>query len=231
MDAPDNAEDTLRARLEALGIDSRRPGFEVDDSRPFTFDPHDVPPWLAEAPGPPAGHPQSETRASASDDAPSPPAEPPEDGRNPFWPPCSARNRRGKPCRFPARRGRALCINHDPEYRQKQEENRRKGSKEAQRQRHRPPVTLAELDLSERSSIQALVEAVITLELRGSMSATRSRNLIRLLSIATRNLRNSQLGWVTHSDASARHGYHRARTRLHAQLEALDVSAFPVDDA
>ncbi len=230
MDAPDNAEDIIRARLGALGIDPGRPGFEVDDSRPFTVDLHGLAPWATDAPGP-----QSGPSASASDDAPSSPAETPagspEDDRNPFWPPCSAQNRKGKHCRFPARRGRGLCINHDPEYRQKQEENRLKGSKEAQRQRNRPPVTLAELDLSERSSIQALVEAVITLELRGSMSATRSRNLIRLLSIATRNLRNSQLGWVTHSDASARHGYHRARTRLHAQLEALDVSAFPVDDA
>ncbi|MCK9518504.1 MAG: hypothetical protein M0R74_05690, partial [Dehalococcoidia bacterium] len=49
------------------------------------------------------------------------------------------------------------------------------------------PIRLAEFDLTDRASVQSLVDTVIRLELTGRLPDARARRLIRLLSIAIRN--------------------------------------------
>jgi hypothetical protein len=95
--------------------------------------------------------------------------------------------RTGLPCGFPARKNRPFCINHDPLARdQHRAQSVRGGSA-----RRRPAVTVEPSDilvsLHSRAGIQAVLHAVVTAELLGQISPTRSRNVIRALEVASRN--------------------------------------------
>lgn len=133
-------------------------------------------------------------------------------------PPCAATTRKGTPCNFPAHHGTAYCINHDPAYKDKQRQNVLKGARNSRKARTRPSLNLDHLDLTDRASIQALVEAIIKLEFEGRLPTNRARHIIRLLSLANRNLRTSTYGWVTTPEE--RHA-HRYRTQRHHTLQQL----------
>lgn len=110
---------------------------------------------------------------------------------------CSATTRSGNPCRFVARRESGLCINHDPAYAARQRENTLTGARASLDKRHEIAAQRAEVEhrllapdpisLDDRAGVQAVVEAVLRLEITGGLSTTRARNAIRLLSIAVRN--------------------------------------------
>ncbi|MFN0095814.1 MAG: hypothetical protein ACKVVT_13695 [Dehalococcoidia bacterium] len=115
---------------------------------------------------------------------------------------CPATTRAGNPCRFPARPGTGWCINHDPEYRAQQAENRARGVQTAAARRThaatirrsaRQATTLVDpWLLSDRASIQALLDTVVQLELAGALPAPRARVLIRAAALAIRNFDPSQ---------------------------------------
>ena len=102
---------------------------------------------------------------------------------------CGAKTRDGAECTFSARRGSGLCINHDPAYAAQQRANALKGAERSVTSR-RTHAHLPEehFDLSTHGGIQAVLDAVIRLEFAGRISERRSRNLIRALSLASRNL-------------------------------------------
>ena len=105
-------------------------------------------------------------------------------------PTCTATLSAGYRCRFAARRETGLCINHDPAYRAQQIANRTKGlerAAEARERRSHSPISTLDTDLTDRTAVQALLDTVIRLELTGRIPLARSRNLLRALSIATRN--------------------------------------------
>ena len=164
---------------------------------------------------------------------PAPEAFPPANGRRPTAL-CAATTTAGRPCRFPPRLNSTLCINHDPAYHDQQTRNRQTGVRHAARNRHnhatiRETTALYELDawaLSDRASIQAVLDAVIRLELAGRIPNSRARNLIRALALAIRNFdtppASDQLGRVSRHNLSR---YHHARRSLDNNLEALLTEA------
>ena len=143
-------------------------------------------------------------------------------------------------CRFSARRGANLCINHDPAYRSEQVQQRQRATDAAAHSRklraeQRASSAIYNLDewvLADRSSIQALLDAVIRLELAGRLPNARARNLLRALSIAVRNF-DLPPGDTTHGRTS-RHNltrYHHTRQTLDGHLEALCAEADSRDAA
>lgn len=106
--------------------------------------------------------------------------------------PCGATTRAGAPCRFSARKESGLCVNHDPAYKEQQRDNTRKGGQRSAEARFDPNMAealpLRELNFATRADIQATIALVTRLELFGRLSPVRSRNLLRALSIAARNI-------------------------------------------
>ena len=95
----------------------------------------------------------------------------------------------GRLCRFPARRDRPYCINHDPESRDAQLAHARRASRKAAQLRRRTPgVQDIALFLGSRSGVQAAIDFLVRAEFLGQVSPTRSRNILRLLHAAIRNL-------------------------------------------
>ncbi|MCC7362835.1 MAG: hypothetical protein IT303_00555 [Dehalococcoidia bacterium] len=112
--------------------------------------------------------------------------------------PCSATTRAGNSCRFSARKETGLCINHDPAYAERQLQNRQRGTRIAAENRARLPIRIDDFDLSNRSSVQALVDAVLRLVIAGEMTEARASQVIRLLSIAVRNFGATHTQIVPH---------------------------------
>jgi len=145
---------------------------------------------------------------------------------------CSATARSGEPCQFPARRGSSLCINHDPAYATRQRRNTLKGAAASVASRQSTPIRLDAVDLSTRAGVQAVLDAVIRLELLGRIPSGRARNLIRALSLATRNfdppsLTQRQYGYpVNHASA-----YRDSRAAIDRRLEAACREAEARDTA
>jgi hypothetical protein len=147
---------------------------------------------------------------------------------------CTALTASGQSCRFPARRGAAHCINHDPAGRAEQALQRQRATEAATRARRlraelRTTSALYAFDdwvLADRSSIQALLDAVIRMELAGRLPAARARNLLRALAIAARNFDTPRRDGP--AAAAARHNlarYHHIRQSLDARLETLLAEA------
>jgi hypothetical protein len=118
----------------------------------------------------------------------------------------------GKPCQFPARNGSAHCINHDPEYADTQRENVRSGGAASGEARKPIPFSEIHVDFSTRAGIQAAAEAIAMLEFVGRISPTRSRNIIRVLSLAARNF--DREGPIDHGSH-----YHQPEKLAHARHE------------
>jgi len=143
---------------------------------------------------------------------------------------CSATTLAGRPCGFSARHQTGLCVNHDPAYREQQARNRRDGvssSTQARQQRAhlRKNTALYNLDrwaLVDRPSIQAILDAVIRLELAGRLPNNRARNLIRAISIAVRNFdtppHEAQHGRTSRHDLAR---YNHTRRTLDRHLDTL----------
>ncbi|MFN0148235.1 MAG: hypothetical protein ACKVT1_17175 [Dehalococcoidia bacterium] len=154
--------------------------------------------------------------------------------------PCTAITAAGILCNFSARRGTYLCINHDPDYRDQQAAQRRRASEAAARNRKlraeqrasSAVYNLEEWVLADRSSIQALLDTVIRLELAGRLPSARARNLLRALAIAVRNFDTPPL--ATANGRTSRHNlsrYHHTRQSLDAHLESLLAEAESRDAA
>jgi hypothetical protein len=154
--------------------------------------------------------------------------------------PCTSLAASGAPCRFPARRDTTLCINHDPANRAAQTQQRQRATSAATRNRklrakQRSSSALYNLDawaLADRSSIQALLDAVIRMELAGRLPNVRARNLLRALAIAVRNFDTPPID--TAKGRTSRHNlsrYHHTRHSRDTQLEALLAEAEARDAA
>lgn len=111
----------------------------------------------------------------------------------PGWPAfCSATTRKGTPCQFSARLDTGLCVNHDPTYAAQQQDNRKRGSQASKEARKRLPIRFDEFDLSNRSSVQGIVDATLRLVFAGEITEARAAQVIRLLSLAVRNFGTAQ---------------------------------------
>jgi hypothetical protein len=120
-------------------------------------------------------------------------------------PVCQATAASGQPCRATPRAETGFCIYHDPEYAEQQRENVRAGGLASGIARQPLPLADPEtLDLSDRTGVQAVIDAVLRLELCGKIPPTRSRVIVRLLSLAVRNF-----------DRAARTGYYDAVVAAH----------------
>lgn len=137
---------------------------------------------------PPAPHPGPSGQPVRPDANPGSQIENPGPRGFPFPAPCSATTRAGKPCRFAARKATGLCINHDPAYAEQQRKNVERATSRSLQARTAIPIPLEHIDLSTRDSIQAILDAVVRLELVGRLPPVRARNILRALSIAMRNL-------------------------------------------
>jgi hypothetical protein len=143
----------------------------------------------------------------------------------------------GKPCQFPARNGSAHCINHDPEYADTRRENGRAGGAASAEARRPIPLSEIHVDFSTRAGIQAAAEAIAMLEFVGRISPTRSRNIIRVLSLAARNFATHNPidgGFQYHSPAQIAHARHELNKNLAAISEEAalrDTAAAAAPDA
>jgi hypothetical protein len=90
-------------------------------------------------------------------------------------------------CGFYPIKGRPFCRNHDPRYREQHRAQSAAGGRANRRPQASLEVEHINISLKDRSGIQALLHTVISLELLGQISPTRSRNIVRALSVATRN--------------------------------------------
>lgn len=99
--------------------------------------------------------------------------------------------RTGQLCGFHARNDRPFCINHDPQAR---DEHRAQSSRGGKAHRTTAPIIESqglEISLDDRAGIQAILHAVVTAELLGQINPRRSLNIVRALSVATRNFDNN----------------------------------------
>src|SRR5688572_33130195 len=94
----------------------------------------------------------------------------------------------GNPCAASARFGSHFCIFHDPEYQEEQLANSQAAGYASGVARKPLPLGPIELAFSTRDAIQASLAAVARSELIGRISAARARDIIRVLSIASRDL-------------------------------------------
>ena len=104
-------------------------------------------------------------------------------------PACQSLTKAGAPCRFPPQRDAGLCINHDRAYRDTQRLNVRHGAMASAKSRSGASVVLADFDLSTSQGIQQALGVVVRMELAGKLPIKRARDLLRAISLATREIR------------------------------------------
>ena len=100
---------------------------------------------------------------------------------------CTALTRHGLPCRFIPPRGAALCINHDPGADTRRASARAARASVTARRTPSDRLIHTVLSLTDRSSIQAVLDTLIRLELAGRISNDRANIILRACSIAARN--------------------------------------------
>jgi hypothetical protein len=96
---------------------------------------------------------------------------------------CSATARTGAPCRAAPRIGSTLCIYHDPDF---VEERRYHAARGGRKSRPAPTVDFPDIPfaLQDRASLQAVLDAVLRLQLFGKIPLNRSAHILRTLSLA-----------------------------------------------
>jgi hypothetical protein len=119
-------------------------------------------------------------------------------------PHCTATTKSGETCRATPRAESGLCINHDPDYAGQQRENVRNGGIASGAARRLFLDDTSNFTLSDRASVQAVIDAILRLELAGKIPPSRSRVVVRLLSLAVRNF-----------DRPRREGYYDAVVATH----------------
>jgi hypothetical protein len=145
---------------------------------------------------------------------------------------CTALTKDGTPCRVASRHGASHCLNHDPGYHEEQRANAAAaGRASGAARRQLEPVDLGFVNLTNRTGIQALLDALLRLELLGKLPSARSRMVVRLLSLAIRNFDTAAR--MHHLDAQvATHdtnAYGRARHAFDAQTEDL-ISSLRINE-
>lgn len=98
-------------------------------------------------------------------------------------PSCTAKTRRGNPCRFRVAPGTDRCLNHA------EGADTSASATRAAHARHGPSKHLLEtvLSLTDRSSIQAVLDTLIRLEFSGRISHDRASIIVRACAVAARN--------------------------------------------
>ena len=100
---------------------------------------------------------------------------------------CTALTRRGLPCRFRPPRGATICVNHDPDADQRQAGLRAGHASAVARRTPSEHLIHTVLSLTDRASIQAVLDTLIRLEFAGRISHDRATIILRACSIASRN--------------------------------------------
>lgn len=100
---------------------------------------------------------------------------------------CAATTRRGQPCRFPARKDTDLCINHEPGARTADASRRAASASAAIRNSSSADLLRSAMALTDRPSIQAVIDTVIRLQFAGRISDTRARTILRGCQLAIQN--------------------------------------------
>jgi hypothetical protein len=102
---------------------------------------------------------------------------------------CDALNGAGEPCRAYRHEASRFCIFHDPAYREQRLANSSAGGATPAKSSILDDVLV---DLGDAAGIQAVLDLTVRLELLGRINPARSRNIIRALSVAQRNLTASR---------------------------------------
>jgi hypothetical protein len=107
---------------------------------------------------------------------------PPRDPR------CKGHTYSGDRCRAWALNGKDLCFAHDPDSREEFLAASSAAGVASGESRRRQPFDLDHLFLHNRLGVQVAIDAIFRLELTGQLPAHRTRTLVRLLAMASRNL-------------------------------------------
>ena len=129
---------------------------------------------------------------------------------------CTGTTRSGQPCRMTPRRGVPYCINHEPGA------NTSAIASRAGSARRGPSAHLMEavLSLTDRASIQAVLDAVVRLTLSGRISEDRARIVLRACTIATHNF--DPTGDTLAGPTAQQHDWFPYFNRVQALLATID---------
>ena len=139
-------------------------------------------------------------------------------------PPCRALTRAGQPCRATPRAGTGLCIFHDPVYAGQHRLNSREGGVASGVARQPLPLDDPEiLNFADRTGIQAAIDGVLRLELCGKIPPSRSRAVVRLLSLAVNNFDRAARDGCYDAVVAAHDpaAYRERRQAFHERIEDL----------
>jgi hypothetical protein len=133
---------------------------------------------------------------------------------------CTALTRYGNPCHFAARRGTDRCINHERGADTAGAATR--ASRAAAVARRTPSAQLLDtaLSLTDRASIQAVLDTLIRLELAGRISHDRATIILRACSVAARNFDRS--ADTLAGPAAQQHDWFPYFEKVHSLLATVD---------
>ncbi len=100
---------------------------------------------------------------------------------------CTALTRDGLPCRFPPPTGAERCINHDGTTRGRDAASRAGLASALARRRPSQHLLYTVLSLTDRPSIQAILDSLIRLQFAGAMPVDRARIILGACAVAARN--------------------------------------------
>jgi hypothetical protein len=107
-------------------------------------------------------------------------------------PRCTATTASGRPCRARPRTGSTLCLAHDPSYDETRRQNGRSGGERAalnnRTRRQVRPYVFKHLRIADPHDLGLVIDALLRLEITGRLPPARTRNLIRIVHAAQRNL-------------------------------------------
>ena len=114
-------------------------------------------------------------------------------------PQCNAFTASDTRCRMAALKDSTFCMNHTPEYAEKQQDNVHTAAQAAIRARRLAPIKFPpQATFRTRAGLQLLLDATYRLLLAGELSEERARLLLRSLGLAVRNFErpaNAEHDW------------------------------------
>ena len=165
-------------------------------------------------------------------------------------PQCNAFTASDTRCRMATLKDSSFCMNHNPDYAEKQQDNVRTASQAAIRARRMAPIKFPpQATFRTRAGLQLLLDATYRLLLAGELPEERARLLLRSLGLAVRNFErpaNAEHDWSPDAldggledvmfeaiDSSVQHRrYERAERvageRMAREQKAIDLERWPV---
>jgi hypothetical protein len=103
---------------------------------------------------------------------------------------CPALTRHGKPCRSYPRAGREHCYFHDIDSAEELQTSTTRAGLASGIARRKPAFEIDNIVLGNTTGIQLALDALFRLELSGALPNFRTKNLVRILSVASRRIPN-----------------------------------------